>query len=135
MEWYAIALHKYAQFSGRSRRREYWTFALVNALIFCAFYGLAVVFFITGQRVIGATLLGLCSVYALAIIIPGLACGVRRLHDIGQTGWLMLLPLIPFVGGIILIVLHLIDSQPGANPYGPNPKFPAQPPVQPLVTR
>jgi uncharacterized membrane protein YhaH (DUF805 family) len=127
MEWYVIAIQKYAQFSGRSRRREYWTFALVNAIVMCLLYGTGISFFFAGQRVIGATLFGLCFAYAAAMIIPGLACGVRRLHDIGQSGWFMLLPLIPVAGGLILIVMHLLDSQPGPNPYGPNPKFPVQP--------
>lgn len=127
MEWYAIAMQRYAQFTGRSRRREYWIFALVNTIIFCVLYAVGITFFFAGQRPIGIALFALCFAYALAVIIPGLSCGVRRLHDIGKSGWFMLLPLIPFFGGLILIVLHLLDSQPGANQYGPNPKFPVQP--------
>ena len=62
------------------------------------------------------------NLYALAIFIPGLAVGVRRLHDIGKSGWMMLIILIPFIGWIWLLVLSVMDSQAGDNAYGPNPK-------------
>lgn len=64
----------------------------------------------------------IASVYALFVLIPGLAVGARRLHDTGKTGWLLLLWLIPVIGWIILLVFFVLDSKPGANKYGPNPK-------------
>jgi uncharacterized membrane protein YhaH (DUF805 family) len=127
MEWYVIAMQNYAQFNGRSRRREFWIFALANAIVCCVLYGAGMSFLFTRQVAVGVALFGLCFAYAVAVVIPGLSCGVRRLHDIGKSGWFMLLPLIPLIGGIVLIVLHLLDSQPGPNQYGPNPKFPVQP--------
>ena len=60
--------------------------------------------------------------YAIAILVPSLAMSVRRLHDTGRSGWFLLLNLIPYIGGIIIFVFSVLDSQPGANQYGPNPK-------------
>jgi uncharacterized membrane protein YhaH (DUF805 family) len=65
--------------------------------------------------------------YALAVILPGLAVYIRRLHDIGKSGWWYFIILIPLVGAIWMLVLLLTDSQPGENKYGPNPKMSAQP--------
>jgi len=62
------------------------------------------------------------ALYTLAVFLPGLALSVRRLHDIGKSGWTMLLPFIPFIGGIILLLFLVRDSEPGQNAYGPNPK-------------
>lgn len=60
--------------------------------------------------------------YAIAIRVPSLAMSVRRLHDTGRSGWFLLLNLIPYIGGIIIFVFSVLDSQPGTNQYGPNPK-------------
>jgi uncharacterized membrane protein YhaH (DUF805 family) len=60
--------------------------------------------------------------YVLAILIPGLAVAVRRLHDVGKSGWMILISLIPLIGAIWLLVLMVTDSNPGENQYGPNPK-------------
>ena len=62
------------------------------------------------------------SVYGLAVLVPSLAVSVRRLHDIDRTGWWVLIALVPVVGAIVLIVFHVLDSTPGPNRYGPNPK-------------
>lgn len=113
MNWYLLALRKYADFSGRSRRREFWMFVLVNVIIG------AIVSLI--DRAIGTYVLS--TIYGLALIIPAFAVGARRLHDINRTGWWQLLPVIPIVGIIILIVWWAKDSNPGPNQYGPNPKF------------
>ena len=64
----------------------------------------------------------LYGIYLLAIILPSLAVAVRRLHDIGKSGWMILISLIPLIGGIWLLVLLVTDSNPGNNQYGPNPK-------------
>ena len=64
----------------------------------------------------------LSGIYTLAIIIPSIAVGVRRLHDIGRSGWWFLIALVPILGGIILLVFFVLDSKPGANEYGENPK-------------
>ncbi|EGU43156.1 hypothetical protein VII00023_18349 [Vibrio ichthyoenteri ATCC 700023] len=112
MEWYLAVLKKYAVFSGRSRRKEYWMFFLIN-LIFTLLLG-----FVDG--LLGTVVLGF--VYSLAILIPSIAVGVRRLHDTGRTGWWLLISLIPIIGILVLIYFMVGDSAPGHNEYGPNPK-------------
>src|ERR1035441_9612615 len=116
MNWYLMVLKKYAQFSGRSRRKEYWMFALFNCLFCLPLYILALVF---REDAIGSIFLGLYFIYVLAILLPSLAVGVRRLHDTGKSGWMLLLCLIPIVGGIIVLVFTVLDSNPGPNEYGP----------------
>lgn len=113
MEWYLKALRQYADFEGRVRRKEYWMFTLFN-LIFAI---LAVV--IDGLIGTGAIIY---LFYVLATLIPNLSVSVRRLHDVGKSGWMYLVALIPLVGFIWLLVLFTTDSQPGDNEYGPNPK-------------
>lgn len=122
MNWYLKCLKQYADFSGRARRQEYWMFVLFNALAALALYVfLFILSFILGEAgaVLGALLV--CA-YMLATMIPSLAVAVRRLHDIGNSGWKILVGLIPLVGGIWLLVLYCQDSQPGANRWGANPK-------------
>lgn len=118
MNWYLTALKKYAVFTGRSRRREFWSFFLVNWAV--AF----IIGFIIGLR--GAEASGglgaFFMLYTLAIIVPSLAVGSRRLHDTGRTGWWLLLGLVPIIGQIALIVIFAQDGQPGENRFGPNPK-------------
>jgi uncharacterized membrane protein YhaH (DUF805 family) len=107
-------LGKYADFSGRARRSEYWywVLALVLAEIVCGIlFGIV--------KPLGYFLY---VVLFLASIVPSLAVGWRRLHDTGKSGWWILISLVPFVGGIILIVFMVQDSQPGVNEYGPSPK-------------
>lgn len=119
MNWYLKVLRQYADFSGRARRKEYWMFVLFNvifaitAMILDNILGLAVEGFGYGP---------LYGLYAIAVLIPGLAVAVRRLHDIGKSGWMILVALIPLIGGIWLLVLLMTDSNPGENQYGPNPK-------------
>jgi len=118
MNWYRTVLKKYAVFSGRAQRAEYWYFFLFNIIIAIA---LSIVGSLLGDE--DGILNGL---YALAILIPGLAVTVRRLHDIGKSGWMLLIGLIPVIGTIWLLVLMVTDSKPGDNKYGPNPKSAAQ---------
>ena len=119
MNWYVKVLKNYAVFSGRARRKEYWMFVLFNfifsviAMILDKILGLA--FENVGYGPI-------YLLYCLAVFIPGLAVSVRRLHDIGKSGWFILISLIPFIGPIWLLVLMCTDSEPGENDYGPNPK-------------
>ena len=135
MDWYLMVWSKFAQFDGRSRRTEYWMFALINFLVIIALAivgGLGVAFMDHGSG-IGAVLFVPLGLYVLATIIPGIAVGVRRLHDSGKSGWLLLLlsvlgiiPVIGFIASIAKIVLMCQDSDPGRNLYGPNPKLPEQ---------
>ncbi|WP_339684581.1 DUF805 domain-containing protein [uncultured Nonlabens sp.] len=119
MNWYLKVLKQYADFSGRARRKEYWMFALFNVIFIASAMILDNVLGLTiGELPYGV----FYFLYSLAILIPGLAVYVRRLHDIGKSGWMILIALIPIVGPIWLLVLTLTDSNHGENQYGPNPK-------------
>ena len=112
MEWYLTVLKKYAEFNGRARRKELWMFVLFNIIISLV---LGLIDGMTGIGILGI-------VYSLAILVPSLAVGARRLHDTGRTGWWQLIGLVPIIGAIVLIVFFVLDSDPGDNAYGPNPK-------------
>jgi uncharacterized membrane protein YhaH (DUF805 family) len=119
MEWYLLVLKRYAEFNGRSRRKEYWMYTLFNSVIILV---LEIAGFLTLERTgISIVFFGLVLLYALAVLVPSLAVAVRRLHDTGKSGWLLLIGLIPIVS-LALIVLLCLDSTPGDNLYGPNPK-------------
>jgi uncharacterized membrane protein YhaH (DUF805 family) len=127
MNWYMEVLRKYAVFDGRARRTEYWMFTLFNALVYVGLVALAMIAVVLighGGDNGAAVMLVFAPIwlYALAVIIPGFAVSIRRLHDTGRSGWFCLVAFIPFVGGIILLVFMCLDSQPGPNLYGPNPK-------------
>lgn len=113
MKWYLKCWRMYFNFSGRARRKEYWYFVLFNALI--SFLISSVETLIYGQTI-------LTFLYSFAILLPSLAVCIRRLHDIGKSGWMYLVALIPLIGQIWIIVLFCKDSQPGTNEWGPNPK-------------
>jgi|SRR5690625_3002426 len=119
MNWYLEVLKKYAVFSGRARRKEYWFFVLFNIIISIV---LAVIDSVTGSfsPEAGTGLLG--WIYTLAVLIPGIAVSVRRLHDTGRSGWWLLIALVPLIGAIVLLVFMVQDSKPGQNQYGANPK-------------
>ena len=112
-------MKKYADFSGRARRSEYWYFVLFNII----FLIIAMVL----DNVLGTTIASLpygafYFIYALAVFLPGLAVAVRRLHDVGKSGWFMFIALIPLVGAIWLLVLYFTEGDAGTNEYGSNPK-------------
>jgi len=119
MNWYLVALKKYAVFAGRARRKEFWFFTLFNVLIAVA---LAIIDMFTGtfDEDVGLGLLS--GLYALALIVPSIAVTVRRLHDTDRSGWWYLLVLVPLIGGLVILVFMLLDSTPGSNRFGPNPK-------------
>ena len=119
MNWYLEVLKKYAVFDGRARRQEYWMFILFNIIITAV---LALIDSLIGTVIRQAGFGLLQGLYDLAVLIPSIAVTVRRLHDTGRTGWWILIGLIPVVGGIVLLIFMLLDSEPGENQYGPNPK-------------
>jgi len=123
VKWYLMVWKKSADFSGRSRRKEYWMFFFFNNLI-------AFMLFIPGLILrhswIGTIGFVLYIIYLLAIVVPSLAVSVRRLHDIGISGWLFLIILIPVVGPLILLVMMALEGNPGPNKYGSDPKFAEQ---------
>jgi uncharacterized membrane protein YhaH (DUF805 family) len=120
MNWYLQVLKKYAEFGGRSRRKEYWFFVLFSTLISILLISIDSA---TGT-LRSPTGLGLLSgIYSLAVLIPSLAVSVRRLHDTNRTGWWLLLGIVPLLGPIVLLVFFVSDGNPDDNEYGPNPKL------------
>lgn len=113
MEWYIRVLENYAVFEGRAHRTEYWMFVLINLFIIIGITLLEGA--LRTQGIIG-------SLYSLAVLIPSIAVSVRRLHDIGRSGWWLLISLLPLLGTLVLLVFHCLDSEPGENDYGPDPK-------------
>ena len=114
MDWYLTVLKKYAIFTGRARRKEYWYFALFNFLI------ALVLGFIDGMLGLvvkdsGFGLLG--GLYSLAVFVPSLAVSVRRLHDTGRSGWWLLIGFIPILGALVLLFFLVSGTQPGQNQY------------------
>ncbi len=112
MNWYIHAIKNYCNFSGRARRTEYWTFALISTVII----------FILGiiDGIIGITLF--TSLYNLFILIPELSLSFRRLHDIDKSAWWLLIAFVPVVGAIVLFVFSLKAGTVGTNSYGDDPK-------------
>jgi len=118
VNWYLEVLKKYAVFSGRARRKEYWMFVLFNVIF-------AIIASILDSVLFGTAIEGLGPlylIYGLAVLIPSWAVSVRRLHDVGKSGWFLFILLVPIVGAIWILILDCTDSQPGENQYGPNPK-------------
>ena len=119
MNWYLHVLKNYATFSGRARRKEYWMFYLISALISIVLTLLDILLGTYSVEYEAGLFSGL---YSLLILIPSIAVVVRRLHDTDRSGWWILISLIPLIGVIVLFVFMCLDSQPGTNRFGVNPK-------------
>jgi len=119
MDWYLKVLKNYVGFEGRARRKEYWMFVLFSLIVSIA---IAIVDAIMGtsRSLAGLGLLG--GLYSLAVLVPSIALGARRLHDIGKSGWWQLIALIPILGWIVLIVWAVTEGTRGSNAYGEDPK-------------
>ena len=123
MSWYMKALRNYANFNGRARRKEFWFFCLINFLIQVVLYIPIIIFMLNEDlMIIGWIFYGILMIYALAMMIPSISVSVRRLHDQDKSGWWYFIQLVPLIGGIWFLVLMFLDSTPGDNEYGPNPK-------------
>lgn len=133
-EYLNVIRNNYANFQGRARRREYWMFTLINTVILILLQipvqGAALAMAAQSETegsatpgFVGITLVFaiLLMIYALAVLVPSIAVTVRRLHDSGKSGWWYLLNLIPF-GSLVVLVFCLLDSEPGTNKWGRNPK-------------
>jgi uncharacterized membrane protein YhaH (DUF805 family) len=108
MNYYLHVLKNYAQFNGRARRSEYWYFVLFNTLITVVLMGIDVALE-TGF---------LQALYSLAVLLPSIAVGIRRMHDVGKSGWFILIP-------IYNLILACTEGTKGENEYGADPKGPA----------
>lgn len=112
MSWYIQAIKNYCNFSARARRKEYWMFALISAVIV---FVLEII-----DTLIGVGLF--TSLYSLFILVPELSLSFRRLHDIDKSAWWLLIVFVPIVGAIVLLVFSLKPGTAGANRYGDDPK-------------
>ncbi|MDJ0276108.1 DUF805 domain-containing protein [Sphingomonas sp. 2R-10] len=141
MEWMLLPLKRYAEFSGRSRRKEYWMFVLGYLIVFMilgAIFGLLGAFSssmaevqagsVNGPLMLAVVVLGILG---LGILIPSIAVQVRRLHDRNMSGWWLLgiyvvsfIPVVGFIASIGLLVLLALPGTVGPNRFGPDPKDP-----------
>ena len=127
MNYYLETLKKYAEFSGRARRSEYCFFVMFNIIFLievAIFDNILGTTFKTyfGDAIINLPFGYLYVSFAIAVIIPGLALVVRRLHDVGKSGWFIFIALVPLVGGVWLLALCLTEGANGGNEYGADPK-------------
>ena len=118
MHWFFSAVEKYAVFRGRASRREYWFFFLFYFLIMVV---LAFVDVLFGAFSDMAGLGLLSGLFVLGMVVPSLALGVRRLHDVGRSGWWLLAGFVPMIGSLILLVFAVKKGDAGENRYGPVP--------------
>lgn len=107
--WKLVVLERYAKFDGRAGREEFWFFVLANVAIYIALLILAQ---------ISTVFIVLYFLYAIAVIVPNIAVGIRRLHDTDKSGWFLLISLVPIIGGIILLVFFATAGTDGPNQYG-----------------
>lgn len=116
VKYYVGTLKRYVDFNGRARRREFWMFFLANFVVSMGIN-------ILGSAVMNASAAQLPgAIYSLAVLLPALSIGARRLHDTGKSGWWLLIALVPLVGAILLIVFWATEGNKGQNSYGPDPK-------------
>ena len=125
MDWMIMPLERYADFSGRSQRMEYWMFTLFYLIVITVLLGFAIFFGSpagedhTLAENYSLVVLGL---FVVGTIIPSIAVTVRRLHDQDKSGWFYLMSFIPYIGGLIMFVFMCLEGTVGPNRYGPDPK-------------
>ncbi|SCB77344.1 DUF805 domain-containing protein [Gilliamella intestini] len=122
MNWFISCItQNYANFNGRARRQEYWMFTLFGFLLNLALSIVGVILISISTSLVSVTNIISFVVWA-ALFLPSLAVAVRRLHDTDRSGWWVLIALVPLIGAIVLLVFACMDSTPGSNQYGENPK-------------
>lgn len=115
MEWFLkVVKEHYADFNGRARRKEYWMYILVYGIIYTVLYILGIVLAFISST-IASIVLGLLGLFSLAVLVPTIAVAVRRMHDVGKSGWFILIP-------IYSLILLLTEGDKGENEYGSDPK-------------
>lgn len=120
MEWATLPFKKFADFNGRSRRKEYWSFVLLY--IVCLVAAVIVEGVLGMSGAVGGFYGPLSVLLILVFFVPALAVSVRRLHDTERSGWWVLISFIPFIGGLVLLVFTVLEGTRGPNRFGPDPK-------------
>ncbi|TPN83837.1 DUF805 domain-containing protein [Mesorhizobium sp. CU3] len=123
--WRALTVN-YVNFNSRARRKEFWSFCLFWAIGFAVLVTIGLFFDLSGDDFerggeLPIVMFGLVAIYVLLTILPWVALLVRRLHDVGLTGWLAILYFVPYIGWLMMVVFGLIPSQAGENKHGPVP--------------
>ncbi len=123
MEWMILPYERYADFAGRSRRKEYWMFTLLMVIVYTvlAFVAGSSAFLADPTEGLGPGFI-LMAIFLVASFIPALAVQVRRFHDQGRSGWFVLLNFVPYLGSLVVFVFMCLDGTPGPNKYGADPK-------------
>ena len=117
--YWAGCYRKYATFTGRARRAEYWWYTLFNVIVYAVLIGIGLLF--SGSDGNSSVLGALIGIYLLAVLLPTLAVTTRRLHDSGKSGWWQLIGILP-LGGFVVLIMTLLSGDPGPNEYGPDPR-------------
>lgn len=125
MKWMLLPFLRYAELDGRARRKEYWMFALLTAIVAAVLIPITVWDFDSAAGKtgpLGTVTIALLLIYFLAAALPSFAVTVRRLHDQERSGWFVLFALVPWLGWLIMLVLMCLPGTTGANRYGNDPK-------------
>ena len=131
MEWMLMPLKRYAEFTGRSRRKEFWMWYLFVMIMYFVLMYLDATLGLGGSATgyaqggsVGFNMTGgvLTILFMLAVLVPNIALAVRRMHDIGKSGWHVLIGIIPLFGWAYVLYCYVQPGQPGPNQYGPDPK-------------
>ena len=131
MDQMFVPLKRYAEFTGRSRRKEFWTYFLMFWVVLLVLMYLDSALGLGGKATgyadetgVGFNMNGglLSLVFALATLVPNIAVAVRRLHDVGKSGWMLMIAIIPIIGWFYILFLYLQPGTTGPNAYGPDPK-------------
>lgn len=120
LDYMLMPLRRYADFQGRSRRKEYWFFVLGVVIVAIILDIIERIVGLSGS--VGGVYGPLMVIFFLAILVPSIAVQVRRFHDQDKSGWFVLLALIPFIGGLIVLVFMFLEGTRGPNRFGPDPK-------------
>ena len=120
MEWMLMPLRRYAEFSGRSQRKEYWMYTLGLIIVYVVVGFVEGILGLTGM--IGGAYGPLTALLLLGTLIPGIALGIRRLHDIDKSGWWLLIAFVPLIGSLVLLYFFVTDGTAGPNQFGADPK-------------
>ena len=124
MDWMLMPLRRYAEFSGRSRRKEYWMFTLL--MLIAGIVSGTIEGILGINTMVGGIYGPLTTLLILGTIVPSISVGIRRLHDTDRSGWWLLIAVIPLIGGLILLFFFVSEGTRGANRFGPDPKDPGQ---------
>ena len=133
MDWMLMPYRRYFDFSGRSRRKEYWMFLLLFVIVYAIGFGLMFsggysMNPATGASQPGGTFYiggGILGIFVLGSLIPAIAVQVRRFHDQDKSGWFVLLNFIPYIGGLVVLVFMCLEGTRGPNRFGADPKDPS----------